>query len=75
MLIVAGAESVTSPCVNGSLFSFTTAHAQRVMRLYQCYNNNTLGQMWTKSMPYLFPFIVEYRSVHRRTLERTSVPN
>ncbi|XP_043199848.1 proton channel OtopLc-like isoform X2 [Amphibalanus amphitrite] len=55
-----GAESVTAPCVNGSLFSFTTAHAQRVMRLYQCYNNNTLGQMWTKSMPYLFPFIVEY---------------
>ncbi|XP_037087799.1 proton channel OtopLc-like [Pollicipes pollicipes] len=55
-----GSEQLPAPCVNGSAFSFTTAHAQRVMRLYQCYNNNTLGQMWTKSMPYLFPFIVEY---------------
>jgi hypothetical protein len=29
--------------------------------MYACFNNNTLGKLWTSSMPYLFPFIVEYR--------------
>jgi len=32
-----------------------------VVSLYECFNNNTLGKLWTSSMPYLFPFIVEYR--------------
>ena len=32
-----------------------------VVSLYSCFNNNTLGRLWTSSMPYLFPFIVEYR--------------
>ena len=38
----------------------------QVISLYACFNDNTLGKLWTSSMPYLFPFIVEYRSV--RTL-------
>ena len=36
-------------------------HVNYVVSLYTCFNNNTLGKLWTSSMPYLFPFIVEYR--------------
>ncbi len=36
-------------------------HLRYVVSLYECFNNNTLGKLWTSSMPYLFPFIVEYR--------------
>merc|ERR1719367_1132773 len=36
-------------------------HINYVVSLYTCFNNNTLGKLWTSSMPYLFPFIVEYR--------------
>ncbi|KAK2717898.1 proton channel OtopLc-like isoform X1 [Artemia franciscana] len=37
------------------------AHVQQMISLYQCFNNNTLGRSWTASMPYLFPFLVEYK--------------
>ena len=36
-------------------------HVSQVISLYACFNDNTLGRLWTSSMPYLFPFIVEYR--------------
>ena len=36
-------------------------HVDYVVSLYTCFNNNTLGKLWTSSVPYLFPFIVEYR--------------
>jgi hypothetical protein len=36
-------------------------HIDYVISMYACFNNNTLGKLWTSSMPYLFPFIVEYR--------------
>jgi Otopetrin len=36
-------------------------HIDYVISMYSCFNNNTLGKLWTTSMPYLFPFIVEYR--------------
>ena len=36
-------------------------HIDYVVSLYSCFNDNTLGKLWTSSMPYLFPFIVEYR--------------
>lgn len=52
--------STATPCNNSSLFPIAVSHVQRVERLYQCYNNNTLGQMWTQTMPYLLPFVVEY---------------
>jgi hypothetical protein len=38
-------------------------HIAQVISLYACFNDNTLGRLWTSSMPYLFPFIVEYRLV------------
>ena len=44
-------------------YSFTTIKCYQVISLYACFNDNTLGKLWTSSMPYLFPFIVEYRSV------------
>ena len=40
-----------------------TLSCPQVISLYACFNDNTLGKLWTSSMPYLFPFIVEYRSV------------
>ncbi len=45
---------------NGSL-PISGEHLRYVVSLYECFNNNTLGKLWTSSMPYLFPFIVEYR--------------
>merc|ERR1712223_1644732 len=35
-------------------------HIDYVVSLYSCFNDNTLGKLWTSSTPYLFPFIVEY---------------
>ena len=45
---------------NGSL-PISPDHIAQVISLYACFNDNTLGRLWTSSMPYLFPFIVEYR--------------
>ncbi len=53
---------------NGSLaLPFSAEHLSYVVSLYSCFNNNTLGRLWTSSMPYLFPFIVEYRFVGYQT--------
>ncbi|XP_042873665.1 proton channel OtopLc-like isoform X1 [Penaeus japonicus] len=35
-------------------------HAEQVLRLYSCFQNNSLGRLWTDAQPYLFPFLVEY---------------
>jgi len=43
-----------------SSFPVSTEHVTQVISLYACFNDNTLGRLWTSSMPYLFPFIVEY---------------
>ena len=45
---------------NGTL-PISPDHIAQVISLYACFNDNTLGRLWTSSMPYLFPFIVEYR--------------
>ncbi|KAK3850898.1 hypothetical protein Pcinc_042419, partial [Petrolisthes cinctipes] len=29
--------------------------AEQVLRLYTCFNNNSLGRLWTDAQPYLFP--------------------
>ena len=50
---------------NGSI-PISREHLSYVISLYECFNNNTLGKLWTSSMPYLFPFIVEYRWGYRR---------
>ncbi|XP_032795796.2 proton channel OtopLc isoform X1 [Daphnia magna] len=57
---VGGPSSLSSNC--NSTFEFiTTTHIQNMVGLYECFNNNTLGKMWATSMPYLFPFLVEYK--------------
>ncbi|XP_066590176.1 proton channel OtopLc-like [Prorops nasuta] len=32
----------------------------QVVALQECVNTNTLGQLWTSSMPFLYPFIVQF---------------
>ncbi|KAL1114832.1 hypothetical protein AAG570_007656 [Ranatra chinensis] len=32
----------------------------QVVALHQCLNTNSLGQLWTSSMPFLYPFIVQF---------------
>ncbi|XP_014244934.1 otopetrin-2-like isoform X2 [Cimex lectularius] len=35
-------------------------HISQVVALHNCLNTNTLGQLWTSSMPFLYPFIVQF---------------
>jgi hypothetical protein len=35
----------------------------QVIALHECLNTNTLGQLWTSSVPFLYPFIVQFRYV------------
>lgn len=35
-------------------------HISQVVALHQCLNTNSLGQLWTSSMPFLYPFIVQF---------------
>jgi len=35
----------------------------QVIALQECLNTNTLGQLWTSSVPFLYPFIVQFRYV------------
>ena len=54
-----------SLCNNTSLLGqalpISQEHLKYVIGLYECFNDNALGKLWTSSMPYLFPFIIEYR--------------
>ncbi len=45
---------------NGSL-PISPEHFNYVIGLYECFNDNALGKLWTSASPFLFPFIVEYR--------------
>nr|CAH0107979.1 unnamed protein product [Daphnia galeata] len=57
---VGNPSSLASNC-NSSFEFITQTHIQNMVGLYECFNNNTLGKMWATSMPYLFPFLVEYK--------------
>ncbi|XP_063232672.1 proton channel OtopLc-like isoform X3 [Bacillus rossius redtenbacheri] len=35
-------------------------HIAQVVALHECLNTNSLGQLWTSSMPFLYPFIVQF---------------
>ncbi|KAJ8878269.1 hypothetical protein PR048_018846 [Dryococelus australis] len=35
-------------------------HIAQVISLHECLNTNSLGQLWTSSMPFLYPFIVQF---------------
>lgn len=35
----------------------------QVIALQECLNTNTLGQLWTSSIPFLYPFIVQFRYI------------
>ena len=49
-------------CNNSVSYEFISQkHIHRMVGLYECFNNNTLGKLWSTSMPYLFPFLVEYK--------------
>jgi len=37
------------------------SHISQVVALHECLNTNSLGQLWTSSMPFLYPFIVQFR--------------
>lgn len=53
--------SEASSLCNASLEMISTSHIRNMVGLYECFNNNTLGKIWSSSMPYLFPFLVEYK--------------
>lgn len=36
------------------------SHISQVVALHECLNTNSLGQLWTSSMPFLYPFIVQF---------------
>nr|CAD7198962.1 unnamed protein product [Timema douglasi] len=35
-------------------------HISQVVSLHECLNTNSLGQLWTSSMPFLYPFIIQF---------------
>ncbi|KAL0273350.1 UNVERIFIED_CONTAM: hypothetical protein PYX00_006039 [Menopon gallinae] len=35
-------------------------HISQVVSLHHCLNTNSLGQLWTSSMPFLYPFIIQF---------------
>lgn len=43
----------------------------QVIALQECLNTNTLGQLWTSSMPFLYPFIVQFRYAISRRVSHT----
>merc|ERR1719245_929345 len=56
-----GAPPSPATSCNVTSIPVSQEHINYVVGLYSCFNNNTLGALWTSSVPYLFPFIVEYR--------------
>ncbi|XP_063853521.1 proton channel OtopLc-like, partial [Scylla paramamosain] len=34
--------------------------AEQVIKMHHCFQNNSLGRLWTDAQPYLFPFLVQY---------------
>lgn len=36
-------------------------HIKQIVTLHYCMNTNSLGQLWTSSMPFLYPFIIQFR--------------
>ena len=58
----ATAPLLTTGCNNSATLDLISQeHIRGMVGLYECFNNNTLGKIWTTSMPYLFPFLVEYK--------------
>ncbi|XKL64915.1 hypothetical protein PGB90_005001 [Kerria lacca] len=35
-------------------------HVKQIVALHYCINTNSLGQLWTSSMPFLYPFIIQF---------------
>ncbi|XP_014230923.1 otopetrin-1-like [Trichogramma pretiosum] len=65
-------ESLTRQSINGKFqYQIHQRQAERyepisqeqisqVVALQECLNTNSLGQLWTSSMPFLYPFIVQF---------------
>lgn len=61
------------PCVgynlsvyNGEAYTnaykpISDSHIKQIVTLHFCMNTNSLGQLWTSSMPFLYPFIIQFR--------------
>lgn len=49
------------------------SHIEQVVALHQCLNTNSLGQLWTSSMPFLYPFIIQFRYHYHLYLETKEV--
>nr|XP_050855606.1 proton channel OtopLc-like isoform X2 [Vespula vulgaris] len=56
--------SVDSTPEDGSIFKpyrpISNEQISQVIALQECLNTNTLGQLWTSSLPFLYPFIVQF---------------
>lgn len=59
--------TVDSTSEDGSIFRpyrpISNEQISQVIALQECLNTNTLGQLWTSSLPFLYPFIVQFRLV------------
>jgi len=53
---VGNASALTAPVYH----PISESHIEEVVALHQCLNTNSLGQLWTSSMPFLYPFIIQF---------------
>ena len=56
-------DSVAKPSNFKPYQPVSNEQISQVIALQECLNTNTLGQLWTSSMPFLYPFIVQFRYV------------
>lgn len=53
-------DSVAKPSNFKPYQPVSNEQISQVIALQECLNTNTLGQLWTSSMPFLYPFIVQF---------------
>ncbi|KAF3424774.1 hypothetical protein E2986_01047 [Frieseomelitta varia] len=63
-LIRRSRDLLSHPSVEKQVFQpyqpISNEQISQVIALQECLNTNTLGQLWTSSMPFLYPFIVQF---------------
>ncbi|KOX76837.1 Otopetrin-1 [Melipona quadrifasciata] len=63
-LIRRSRDLINHPPVEKQVFQpyqpISNEQISQVIALQECLNTNTLGQLWTSSMPFLYPFIVQF---------------
>ncbi|XP_015513817.2 proton channel OtopLc [Neodiprion lecontei] len=53
-------ESVPSNSILNPYQPISDEQISQVVDLHDCLNTNTLGRLWTSSVPFLYPFIVQF---------------